>query len=49
MGVNWEIFKTKYGMTQKNRDEMFQCAIVEVLDDLMKKIEKIEEKLGIKK
>ena len=35
-------------MTQKNREEMFQCAIVEVLDNLMKRIENIEKKLGIK-
>jgi len=48
MGVNWLTFKTRYGMVQSNRDEMFQCAIVEVLDDLMKKVENIEKKLGIK-
>lgn len=48
MRINWHTFKTKYGMIQTNRDEMFQCAIVEVLDDLMKRIENIEKKLGIK-
>jgi len=35
-------------MIQTNLDEMFQCPIVEILDNLMKRIENIEKNLGIK-